>query len=507
MAQPGTARIRIDADRQIGRVDRKVFSGFVEHLGRCIYGGLYDKGSELADEHGFRKDVATALKALDPPVLRWPGGNFVSNYHWTDGIGPVEERPVRMELAWHLTEPNLVGTDEFLQWCEREGYEPYLCINMGSGTLDEAQAWVEYCNAPVGTYWADRRAENGHVEPYGVKLWALGNEMYGDYQVGQLTAEEYVRKARGFAKVMKRTDSSISFVSCGKDGVSDWDRIVLEGMADLVRYHSIHIYTGSPDYWVNVLSPHQAERALRNMRSLIDQVTYDKKLDHRIDVAYDEWNVWYRYTEGIFEPSDQPPLEERYDHSDALAVATYLNIFVRHSATVGMANLAQMVNVIAPIFTDKDGLFLQTIYHPIRLLSENTQPVALDVHVDGPTHELIEPPEAMHWLWPMPVSDMNPFQVLDVAATRDEDRTSLVVSIVNRHPDTAVDATVQLRDVVASGDATVHTLAHTDPRAMNDFHKEDVSPVTSTVDVDGSDLAFTLPPCSVTVMHIPTTAA
>jgi len=501
------ARIRIDADRTVGQVDRKVFSGFVEHLGRCIYGGLYEQGSPLSDEHGFRRDVAQALKKLDPPVLRWPGGNFVSNYHWTDGIGPVEQRPVRMELAWHLTEPNLVGTDEFLRWCEREGYEPYLCVNMGSGSVDEAQAWVEYCNAPVGTYWADRRAANGRVEPYGVNLWALGNEMYGDYQVGQLTAEEYVRKARGFARVMKRTDTNISFVSCGKDGVSDWDRIVLEGMADLIRYHSIHIYTGSADYWVNVLSPHQSERALRNMRALIDQVTFTKKLTHKIDVAYDEWNVWYRYTEGIFAPSDQPPLEERYDHADALAVATYLNIFVRHSGTVGMANLAQMVNVIAPIFTDESGLFLQTIYHPIQLLSAHTQEVALDVHVEGPTHTLVEAPEAMHWLWPMPVSDLNPFQVLDVAATRDEHRTTLVVSVVNRDPETPVETTIQLRDVVAAGAAAVHTVAHADPAATNDFDRQEVVPTSSTLEVDGSQITYTFPPCSVTVMRIPTRGA
>lgn len=501
------ARIRIDADREIGRVDRRVFSGFVEHLGRCIYGGLYEPDGPTADEHGFRTDVTAALKALDPPVLRWPGGNFVSNYDWTDGIGPVEDRPVRMELAWHLTEPNLIGTDEFLQWCEREVYEPYLCVNLGSGTFQEAQAWVEYCNAPVGTYWADRRAANGRVEPYGVKLWALGNEMYGDYQVGQLGAEQYVEKARSFAKVMTRTDGTITLVSCGKDGVSDWDRVVLEGLADLVRLHSIHIYTGSPDYWVNVLAPHQAERALRRMRALIDQVTYDKKIDHEIKVAYDEWNVWYRYTEGVFGPSDQPPLEERYDLSDALAVATYLNIFVRQSRTVGMANLAQMVNVIAPIFTRPGEMFLQTIYHPIRLLSEHTQDVALDVHVDGPTHELVEPPESLHWLWPMPVADLNPFQVLDVAVTRDEARSTLTVAVVNRDPEHAVQTTFEIRDVAVAGEVDVHTVTGAGPQSVNDFSDpQAVAPTSAHVVLGGGELCFTFPPCSLTVLRIPTTA-
>ena len=213
-----TARIRIDADRVVGTVDRRIFSGCVEHLGRCIYGGLYEPTSPHADAHGFRRDVAQAIKAMNPPVLRWPGGNFSSNYHWTDGIGPAERRPVRMELAWHLTEPNLVGTAEFLAWCEREGYEAYLCVNMGSGTLDEAQAWVEYVNGTKDTYWANLRRSNGHPEPYGVKLWALGNEMYGDYQVGQLTAEEYVRKARSFAMLMRRTDQYLKLVSCVQTG-------------------------------------------------------------------------------------------------------------------------------------------------------------------------------------------------------------------------------------------------------------------------------------------------
>lgn len=497
------AVIRIDTTREVGRVDPKIFSGFVEHLGRCIYGGLYEPGSPLADEHGFRTDVVDALRRLNAPVLRWPGGNFVSNYHWTDGIGPVEQRPVRMELAWHLTESNQLGTDEFLQWCEREGYEPYLCVNMGSGTFEEAAAWVEYCNAPVGTYWADRRAMNGRVEPYGVKLWALGNEMYGDYQVGQLTAEEYVAKARAFAKVMKRTDGSISFVSCGRSGHSEWDRTVLEGLADLVHYHSIHVYTGSADHWVNALAPHEAERALRSMRALIDDVTYEKQLDHEIKVAYDEWNVWYRYTEGIFEPSDQPPLEERYNLSDALAVGTYLNIFVRHSKTVGMANLAQMVNVIAPIFTNESGLFLQTTYHPIRLIAQNTEAVALDVWVDGPTHVLVETPETMHWLWPRPVADMNPFQVLDVAATRDIEARELVLTVVNRHPEDSITARL---DVIGAsvGSATFSsTVSGETVEAMNDFDAPDaVAAADGVVDVT-TDGAVTFPARSVTVLRLP----
>jgi len=494
--------IRIDPSRTTGHVDRRIFSGFVEHLGRCIYGGLYDPASSHSDEHGFRQDVCGALRELQVPVLRWPGGNFVSNYHWVDGVGPRSQRPVKMELAWHLTESNQIGTDEFLQWCEREGYQPYLCVNMGSGTFEEAAAWVEYCNAPAGTYWADRRVANGRTEPYGVKLWALGNEMYGDYQVGQLSPEQYVEKARAFAKVMKRTDGSIRFVSCGRSGQSEWDRVVLSGLADLVDYHSIHIYTGSADHWVNALAPHEAERALRSMRALIDEIRYEQKIEHEIKVAYDEWNVWYRYTEGIWEPSDQPPLEERYNLSDAIAAATYLNIFVRHSATVGMANLAQMVNVIAPIFTNEEGLFLQTIYYPFRMLSAHTLPVAVDVWVDGPTHELVETPETMHWLWPRPVADMNPFQVLDVAATRSEAGDELTVSVVNRDPDRPVRAQLALTTGTLGAPTVSETVSGPSPESVNDFGHSTVTAQNGLVRID-ADGSAEFPPCSHTVLKFP----
>jgi alpha-N-arabinofuranosidase len=255
------ATIKLDLDRRLGTVDRRILSGFAEHLGRCIYGGIYDEGSALADEHGFRADVVEAVRALRPPTLRWPGGNFVSGYHWTDGIGPRDSRPRRLELAWHSEESNRFGTDEFLRFCRVVGAEPYLCVNMGTGSMDEAQAWVEYCNGTSKTEWAERRRQNGHDDPYGVRYWGLGNEMYGPWQIGALSAEDYVKRAREFGNVMSWTDPSVELVACGENGLSDWDRVVVEGLADQVRWHSIHIYTGSDDYWTNVLSPHQAERA------------------------------------------------------------------------------------------------------------------------------------------------------------------------------------------------------------------------------------------------------
>ena len=252
-------RIAIDPARPVGRLDRKVFGGFVEHLGRCIYGGLYEEGSPLSDDRGFRQDVLGLLRELRLGVLRWPGGNFVSNYHWADGIGPIHSRPRRPELAWGGEESNRFGTDEYLAYCAELGTEPYICLNMGTGTLADALAWVEYCNSAGGTHWADRRRENGRAEPWRVTYWGLGNEMYGDWQVGAFTAEEYVREATRWARAIRRLDPRAKLVSCGMNGWNEWDRVVIDGIASLVDYHSLHIYTGSDDYWTNVLQPHQAD--------------------------------------------------------------------------------------------------------------------------------------------------------------------------------------------------------------------------------------------------------
>jgi alpha-L-arabinofuranosidase len=370
------ARIDVLTNRPIGTVDSRIFGSFTEHLGRCVYGGLFDEGSPLARPDGFRADVLAAVRDLGVTNVRWPGGNFVAGYHWTDGVG--QDRPRRADLAWHGEESNRFGTDEFTAWCAAAGVEPVLCLNMGTGTLDEALAWVEYCNGTDDTYWASRRRASGHAEPYGVRYWGLGNEMYGDWQIGQRTAGEYVAYARRWAKALKRLDPGIRLVSCGQTGLDDWDRIVIDGLAPHIDFHSIHLYTGSADYWSNVLAPHYAERALSVAGALIDRARYVQRIDHEISVAYDEWNVWYR--------TDDERLEERYNLADALAVGTYLNVFVRQSWTLRMANLAQLVNVIAPIVTSADGMFTQSIYHPFQLMATASQPMAVDTVTDSGTH-------------------------------------------------------------------------------------------------------------------------
>ena len=487
------AKIKIDLDRKVGKLDRRVFGGFTEHLGRCIYGGVFDEDSSLSDEHGFRRDVLEAAERLRIPILRWPGGNFVSGYHWTDGIGPREERPRKTELAWFSEESNRFGTDEFIEYCRALDTEPYICVNMGTGTMDEAQGWVEYCNGTGDTYWANLRRKNGHEEPYNVRYWGLGNEMYGEWQIGALTAEEYVRKAREFAKVMKWTDPSIQLVGCGLSGLTDWDRVVIEGLAPFVDFHSVHIYTGSDDYWSNVLAPHQADRALGVTKATIERARYERSIEHPIHVAYDEWNVWFR------ERDETSGLEERYNLSDALAVATYLNIFFRRCETVKIANLAQMVNVIAPIVASKEDLFLQTIYHPLRLYAEHAQETVLDAFVDCETHDLAKEEESSSW--PHRVSDMGPFDVLDVSATCDESRRKVALFVVNRDPENVVSTTIQLTDAGFEGEAAVYEVTGPSPDAINSFEEQPIGVKERSVDTAGSSFEHDFPACSVTVLR------
>ena len=485
-------RIAIDPKRVLGQVDRNVFGGFVEHLGRCIYGGLYEEGSPLSDDRGFRKDVVSLLRDLRMGVLRWPGGNFVSNYHWQDGIGPKDARPSRPDLAWGGTESNRFGTDDFLTYCAELGAEPYICLNMGTGTLEEALAWLEYCNGDRSTYWANKRRQNGRAEPYRVSYWGLGNEMYGEWQVGAMSADEYVREATRWARALKFLDPDIQIISCGKTGWNEWDRIVVEGMAHLVDYHSIHIYTGSHDYWTNVLQPHQAERAIRSAQALIDRTAYRRKIANPPKIAYDEWNVWYRKM--------TVDLEERYTFPDALAVGTYLNIFVRNSASVKMANLAQMVNAIAPIVTTPDTATVQPIYYPVLLHAQAALQDAVDIHVYGPHLEPVWPDSTGRW--PYVVKDLAPFTTVDAAATVSANKNRLAVTLVNRDPSHAETPEIVLRDAAFAGPAEIRTVTAGGPaesRVLPDVATAHLE--NGTENPKDGTVVLTLPPQSFTVIE------
>ncbi len=494
------ARIGIDLHRRVGSVDRRIFGNFIEHLGRCIYGGIFEEGSSLSDPRGYRLDVLEAVRPLRVPVLRWPGGNFVSGYHWLDGVGPIDARPRRSELAWYAEESNRFGTNEFIEYCRRIGAEPYICVNMGTGSMDEAQAWVEYCNGTGNTSWANLRRQHGHPEPHGVRYWGLGNEMYGGWQIGSLSAEDYVKKARTFALVMKRTDPTIELIGCGHNGWSDWDAIVLEGLAPIVDHHSIHLYTGQPDHYANVFQSHQAERAVRICSALIEQVRLTQRIAHPIHIAFDEWNVWYRTRS---HEDRVGGVEERYNLSDALAVATYLNGFIRNCRTVRLANFAQLVNAIAPIFTSATGLFRQTIYHPLRLYAEHTLSTALDVQVDGPTYDLPADREQDVIGRVHHVADLGPFSLLDASATWDPATGQLTLAVVNRDRERSHLATIDLGGATVTGGLLVSDVTGPDVGAVNSFERPDVVCVQERRrEVGGATLDYDFPAHSLSVLRM-----
>ena len=390
----------------IGHVDPRVFGGFLEHMGRAVYEGVYEPSSPQADAEGWRTDVLEHLRGLDMTLMRYPGGNFVSGYHWLDGVGPRETRPRVREKAWNSIETNQVGTDEFLQLSERMGWQPMMAVNLGTGTPEEAHDWVEYCNAPTGTRYADLRAENGREAPYGVKLWCLGNEMSGEWQVGHVPPEEYVNRARQAGKMMTDLDPSIQLVASGSathltDNYLEWDRIILEGLGDQVDFLSVHNYVGNHTDTMDFLAcPALIERQIVEADAVCRYVQGRRKTTKRAFLAFDEWNVWYRtqtpeHVNGF--GREAPPLiEEHYNLEDALVVAGMLQAFLRHADVVKAANLAQIVNVIAPLLTKPDDVLVQSIYWPFQMVSRRREGHSLVAAVEGPRYAATTWGDATH---------------------------------------------------------------------------------------------------------------
>jgi alpha-N-arabinofuranosidase len=391
-------RVVFDSAYTIAQVDPRIFGGFLEHMGRAVYEGVYDPKSSHADENGFRRDTLGALRRLNMTAMRYPGGNFASGYHWMDGIGPKKQRPTVRELAWQSIEPNQFGTDEFMKMATMMDWTPMVTVNLGTGTPEEARNWVEYCNCPVGSRYANLRAENGSKEPYQVKLWGLGNEMDGPWQLGHVPADQYAILAQQAAKLMKDTDPNIETVACGTCSISlptymEWDRTVLEYIGPYADYVSLHRYVGNPkgntaDY---LAVTNSIDQQIEEMDAVCRFVQARSKGKKRHYLCFDEWNVWYRnqsaeHTNGSgkFAP---PLIEEHYNLEDALVVAGFLNSFIRHADVVKIANIAQIVNVIAPILTRGDDMLLQTIFYPFAMYSSRRDGIALLPSVSGPAHD------------------------------------------------------------------------------------------------------------------------
>lgn len=435
------ARIKVDIDRRIGEVSKNIYGNFVEHLGRCVYGGIYDEGSPLADEGGIRLDVLEAVKGLNVSQIRYPGGNFVSNYHWLDGVGPKGERPPRMELAWGRLESNRFGTNEFVGFARRIGAEPYFAVNLGTGTIEEAQRWVEYCNVKEGPYYAELRKKHGYPEPYNIRYWGLGNEMDGFWQMGHLNAEDYSKKAREAAKLMKLTSPGIKLIAAGSSNYrpdadpNGWNATVLHELRDVVDYIALHIYVGNVgnNYYDYLATPLALEERTQIVKGIIlKEMAYaQRESKSPIYIAWDEYNVWYR-TVGRESMTGDHALEERYNLEDALVIAGFLNAFIRNADVVKMANMAQLVNVIAPIFTSRTGMFKQTIYYPLALFANNVFGTSLDVAVDCGTYDTGEFPIGFDGA----STKQEGVPYLDVSATYKDG--GVVLCVVNRDKDKAI---------------------------------------------------------------------
>ena len=486
--EPAVARIKIDLDRTIGDVDPLLFGNFAEHLGRMIYGGIYQEKSPLSDAFGFRTDVLQAVKGLGVSILRWPGGNFASGYNWKDGIGPKDQRPARPELAWNDVESNRFGTDEFLRYAETIGAEPYICVNLGLGSIGDARDWVEYTNSPKRTYWADQRRKNGRDQPYNVKYWALGNEIDGPWQLGHKNAEEYSKFALEAAKAMRGIDPSIKLVASGSSNYGAdwllWNRTVIQTLRNTVDYVALHTYINNR---ANDLEAYlggwqqTVERYIDTTRGLIREAQTGPN-PRPIYIAYDEWNVWYR-------AFNEQKLEEIYNFEDALAMGMFFNTFFRNADIVKMANLAQMVNVIAPIMTNEKGLFLQPIYFPIAEYGRQRGNTSLDVWVSSPTYKIPQ--------------RLQEAKYLDVSATLDPRTREVVVNVLNRSKDRDITATIENQGGSWAGPAAVWQMNHPDLKATHTFGDDQkVRPKTSTATLTGGQ--FTFPAHSLTILRLKT---
>ena len=383
------AKITINTLDAIGDIDPRIYGSFIEHLGRAVYGGIYEPTHESADDMGFRKDVLELVKTLKVPVVRYPGGNFVSGYHWEDGIGDRSKRPRKLDLAWSSIETNEIGIDEFQEWVKRAGAEINMAVNLGTRGADDARNLVEYCNLDTDTYYANLRRKNGFDKPFGIKLWCLGNEMDGEWQIGHKTPQEYARLACETAKMMKLTDPSIELVACGSSAPSmptfgEWERTVLRECYDHVDYLSMHSYYGNTedDTADFLASSMDMEQFIIDTANICDEIKAEKKSDKDIMLSFDEWNIWFHSKEQDkqVEPWQVAPplLEDIFNVEDALVVGCLLITLLRHCDRVKVACLAQLVNVIAPIMTETGGgLWAQTIYYPFLHCSVNGRGKAL----------------------------------------------------------------------------------------------------------------------------------
>ena len=496
------ARLTVDPARPVGPVSRRLFGAFVEHMGRGVYGGIHEPGHPEADEEGFRRDVIDLVKEMGVTAVRYPGGNFVSGFRWEDGVGPREHRPVRLNLAWHSTETNEVGLHEFASWLDKVGAELMLALNLGTrGTL-EALDLLEYANVPSGTTLADQRIGNGRPQPFDVRMWCLGNEMDGPWQLGQRSAEDYGKLAARTAKAMRQVDPDLELVACGSSGATMptfgvWERTVLAHAYDDVDFISCHAYYEEKDGDLGsfLASATDMDRFIESVVATADHVKAVRRSPKTIDISFDEWNVWYlsKVPADLARRIDDWPLapaisEEPYTVADGVVVGSLLMSLLRHADRVTSASMAQLVNVIAPIAAEPQGpAWRKSTFFPFATTARLARGVALHVRVDGPRYDTAAYGEV---------------PVIDAAATADAGTAALF--LVNRSRTEEAEVSVDLAALGVSSVGEALTLSDPDPYAANTTDRQDrvgLRPADQ-VAVVGGTLHVTLPPVSWTAVSL-----
>ena len=497
-----TASVSLHTGRTVSEISPLIFGGFAEHMGRCIYEGIYDPASPLADSRGFRPDVMQALKEIQYTIMRYPGGNFVSGYRWQDGIGPKEQRPRRRALAWRSIETNQFGPHEFMEFAKELNTVPMWAVNLGTGSIQDAADLVEYMNLPTGTHFSDLRAKNGHADPYGVKYWCLGNEMDGPWQIGHMDAASYADKAIEAAKLMRWTDPDIKLIACGSSNTvmptyPEWDRIVLERTGDHIDYFSMHYYAGNPsmnsptdppDTDSYLASSVQFETHTDTIAAAIRLAKSKNRSKKDIFLCWDEWNVWYKDTTGDGAWLEAPHVsEEVYNLEDALVVAQWLSTFLRKADVIKIACLAQIVNAISPITTKSDAILRHTTFYPLALFSNHARGDSLDLLVKAPLKE---------------TKLYGDVPQLDASASFDAQSGKGALFLVNRSQTDSLDVTLTWDDVAPQGFTQGWQMSGPDPKAGNSF---DVPDAVTTQEIelptlDGKRATLTLPPLSFTTL-------
>ena len=503
-------------DAVIGDTDPRLFGAFVEHLGRCVYGGIFEPGHKTADKNGFRRDVLELVRELQPTIMRYPGGNFVSGYNWEDGVGPAKDRPRRLDLAWMSTETNQFGTNEFIDWCRLANIEPMLAVNLGTRGGDAARNLLEYCNHPGGTAWSDLRRQHGWKQPHDVKFWCLGNEMDGPWQMETKTADEYGRVAAESAKLMKWIQPDLELAACGSSGrnmpgFGAWEDTVLQHTFDHVEYISLHTYINNyaADTPAFLASPDLMDGFIEEVVAIADSVAARKHSSKRIMLSFDEWNVWYRTRRKVDGGRTKPGwpvapeiLEEIYSMEDALAFGGACISLLNHADRVKVACLAQLVNVIAPIMTETGGpAWRQTIFHPFAQMSRFGRGRVLRAEIDSPTYaaSYYDPRGANDLYFPMPA-----VPYLKLAAVEDPATGGVTLFALNRNLKEPMQLDVSLQGFGTPQVTLAQQLQHANLKATNTRDKPNrVAPARlKDVKASADRLRATLAPASWNVIRL-----